>query len=309
MVHCRELVATRSFGVNQICKLFGISKRSYYYISAPQENFERKYLYVKSYLEQLIKNNSGYGIRRLKQALYDEYAIVIGRDVLAKLLKLWKLSLKRKVRKSKPSVIQKILIWLGWRANILARTKITQPFQAITSDISRIYYANGTKHCYLCVHKDVFGQIVYGYCLSRNMETEIVIKSFKEAVRSIKKWIKDRFASKNEKLICHQDQGSQYTSYEYINLVLMTGCRLSFSEKGTPTDNPGQESFFGRFKDDWEDEILELSSFEEVKVFVKAKIRYYNNQRLHTSIGNKNPVSFTKISLNYLKNRFTKFRT
>ena len=27
---------------NQICKLFGISKRTYYYISTPGENFERK---------------------------------------------------------------------------------------------------------------------------------------------------------------------------------------------------------------------------------------------------------------------------
>lgn len=141
------------------------------------------------------------------------------------------------------------------------------------------------------------------------METDIVIQSFKEAVRSIKKWIKDRFTPKNKKLIVHQDQGSQYTSYEYINLVLMAGCRLSFSEKGTPTDNPGQESFFGRFKDDWKDEMLDLSSFKEVEVFVKAKIKYYNSQRLHTSIGLKNPVSFTKISLNSLKNRFPNSRT
>ena len=89
----------------------------------------------------------------------------------------------------------------------------------------------------------------------------------------------------------------------------MAGCRLSFSEKGTPTDNPGQESFFGRFKDDWKDEILDLSSFEEVEVFVKAKIKYYNNQRLHTSIGLKNSVSFTKISLNSLINRFPNSRT
>ena len=41
---------------------------------------------------------SGYGIRRLKQALYDEHGLVIGRDVLSKLLKLWKLSLKRKIK-------------------------------------------------------------------------------------------------------------------------------------------------------------------------------------------------------------------
>jgi len=82
-----------------------------------------------------------------------------------------------------------------------------------------------------------------------------------------------------------------------VNAVLSVG-KISYSALGTPTDNPGQESFFGRFKDEYKDEIRELKTFKEVKKFINKKIRYYNYQRIHTSIGYTTPISFTKIILN-----------
>lgn len=296
-------------GVNQACRIFGISKRTYYHASVPGENFEQKYLFVKGFLEQLIASDTNYGIRRLKQALFDEYKVVIGRDVLGKLLKTWKLELKQKTKKSQPSMIQKLLIWLGGKANVLAKTKLEKPLQVVSSDITRLYYNHGDSYCYLCVHKDVYGQMVYGFQVSQTMEVEIVLQSFKSAIRSILKLDPERLNTSQPKLIIHQDQGSQYTSYDYVDTVLNTGCRLSYSRKGTPTDNPGQESFFGRFKDDHAGMLLELQTFQEVTGFVKDKIRRYNEVRLHTSIGLKAPITFTKFSLISEQNRFTKLRT
>ncbi|MEA2056696.1 MAG: integrase core domain-containing protein, partial [Patescibacteria group bacterium] len=51
--------------------------------------------------------------------------------------------------------------------------------------------------------------------------------------------------------------------------------RLSYSNPGTPTHNPGQESFFGRFKDDWKDEIAQIETFDKLEKFVRNKIKYY----------------------------------
>ena len=294
--------------MNQVCHLFGISKRTYYRISISGETFQQKYIHVKQFLEQLIKAHPGYGIRRLKQSLYDEFELVIGRDVLAKLLKEWQLSLKRKIKRSRPSMIQKLLVWLGGKANLLNRMTLESPLQAITSDITRLYYDQGNAYCYLCVHKDAYGQVVYGHDISRRMELQLVLNSFAQAIRSIQRLVPNRLDRK-PKLIVHQDQGSQYTSYEYVDAVLKAGCQLSYSRKSQPIDNAGQESFFGRFKDDWGDEILELSSFEEVTVFVKDKLKYYNERRLHTKADMKSPMTFTKICLNFLGNRFTKLRT
>jgi putative transposase len=226
--------------------------------------------------------------------LLDKYKIIVGRDSLGKLLKIWGLSLKRKIRKNKRSVIQKILIALCDRTNLLIRTALSGPMQAITSDISEILFNQGKEKCYLAVHKDAFGQMVYGWEISENMETELVISSFRKTIR----YWKNRKIRISKNIFFHSDQGSQYTSYEYVNEVLKFG-KLSYSTPGTPTENPGQESFFGRFKDEWRDEIKELKSFSEVKKFIERKIKYYNYQRLHTSIKNQTPYFFTKNSLKF----------
>lgn len=170
-----------------------------------------------------------------------------------------------------------------------------RPLQAITSDISEIYYNFGRNKAYLCVHKDVFGQVVYGYKLSQTKETELVLDSFSQTIKQIKKLTRKI----PQNLICHQDQGSQYTSYDYVDLVLKNKVILSYSSPGRPTENPGQESFFGRFKEDYQDEIYEIEDFKQLTRFIKKKIKYYNQKRLHTSLNNQNPWKFTK---HYLKN-------
>jgi len=201
---------SRLFSINRICRLCGISKSTYYDCQHPDERFEVRYERLRNKISKIIRENSAYGVERIKTALWDDYQIHIGRDALGRLLKLWGLQLKRKNKKSKPSVIQKILISLADRTNLLIRSIITAPFQAITSDISEIYYNDGKKRAYLAIHKDVFGQTVYGWQLAEFKEADLVINSLEKAKKTIKKLI----GRIPKKMLCHQDQGSQYTSYE-----------------------------------------------------------------------------------------------
>lgn len=134
-------------------------------------------------------------------------------------------------------MIQKILLSLAGRANVLIRTKVDKPFQALSSDVTELKYKGGKA--YFCVHKDIFGQMVYGYSVDLNMETNLVMKSLKMATVTMKKLI----GKAKEKPIMHQDRGSQYTSHRYVQAVLKFAW-ISYSNPGTPTHNPGQESFF-----------------------------------------------------------------
>ena len=286
----REQVDSGLFSINRICQLTGLSKNTYYNHKHPDDSFAAKYGDLKKMIEKIIEGDSSYGVKRIKAALWEDHEIHIGRDALGRLLKLWRLSIKRRAKKAKRSVIQKILIALADRVNLLIRTVITAPFQAITSDITEIYYNNGRGKAYLCVHKDVFGQMVYGWALGATMETKLVLCSFKMAKQSIRKLIRRLPA----KLLCHQDQGSQYTSYEYTNQVLMSNMRLSYSTPGTPTENPGQESFFGRFKEECQDEINEIKTEKELQKYLIKRMKYYNKKRIHTSTGLTAPLKFTK---------------
>jgi len=139
--------------------------------------------------------------------------------------------------------------------------------------------------------------MVYGWSLGLTMETSLVMYSLTRA----HKFIKSLADKLEHRPIFHQDRGSQYTSYQYVQAVLDNGI-ISYSNPGTPTHNPGQESFFGRFKDEWKYEIAEIETFENLEKFIKNKIHYYNYERRHTSIGLTNPYQFTK---QFLKtNRF-----
>jgi putative transposase len=241
----------------------------------------------------VINCHSAYGVNRIKAELLDTYQVKVGRDTLGKLLKLWGLSLKRKTAHKRPNMIQKILLGLSTRANLLIRTTLTHPFQAITSDITELNFKGGKA--YLCIHKDAFGQMVYGWKLGLTMETGLVLASLSTAQKTICHLV----GKPGTKILFHQDRGSQYTSYQYVMAILAYGI-ISYSDPGTPTHNPGQESFFGRFKDELGDEIAEIETFEELELFVKRKINYYNYERRHTSIGLVSPWTFTK---SFLKNR------
>ncbi|MEI7604410.1 MAG: integrase core domain-containing protein [bacterium] len=124
------------------------------------------------------------------------------------------------------------------------------------------------------------------------MRTSLVTESFKRAINKIKGLNEGNLP----KMLWHSDQGSQYTSYEYVNEILKVG-KISYSTKGTPTDNGGQESFFGRLKEETLSEMQECETLEELKKLVKEKLNYYNYKRLHTRIKYQTPSAFTLISL------------
>jgi transposase InsO family protein len=278
------------FSINRICQLCGLSKNTFYHHRHPDDSFADKYAHLKKQIKKIIKADCRYGVKRIKAALWEDCKIHIGRDALARLLKLWSLELKRKSKKMKRSVIQEILIALSDRVNLLIRTAITEPFQALSSDITEIHYNNGKSKAYLAAHKDVFGQMAYGFALGLTMEAKLAIDSLEMAKQSIRKLIK----RVPNKLLCHSDQGSQYTSYEYTDRVLNSNMILSYSTPGTPTENPGQESFFGRLKEDCQDEFNEMKSFDELKKFISKRMKYYNDKRIHTSIGYQSPLKFTR---------------
>lgn len=273
----------------------GISKRTYYACLSPPERLELKYQHLKDQIIKVIKAHPGYGVDRIKSDLFRKFKVTVGRDALSKLLHLWALSLPRK-QKNTMSGIGKILCYLAGKANLLIRTIITAPMQAITSDGTEIVFNYGKNKLWLVTHKDVFGQMVYGYALGPALTAALVIQSFKMTLQSLAQ-LTNNLIPLN--ILYHQDRGSVYTGYDYVETVIAACGILSYSDPGTPTQNPGQESFHGRFKDDYKHEIFELETPEEVRRYIIEKLNDYNQDRLHTSIQNQPPFEYTQ---KFLKN-------
>lgn len=281
-----------------MCRLFGIVKDTYYNSRDPKETLNEKYTQLKPKIESVIKKNPGYGYPRLKVALKKIYGEVVNHKLLQKLLKLWGLRLKRRIRVKKKSWVAKVLEFLQERANLL-RTLIYQNviikcFQVLVSDVTEIIY--GDKKAYLSVHMDYAGKKVYGWSVSLSPDVKLVLQSFKSAIARLKNMGIRIFKN----IIMHQDRGSVYTSTEYITTVLSHDLRLSYSRKGEPGDNAVNESFFSRFKEEWRDVFSEAKDYNQLCRLINKAINYHNDRRYHSSIGYDTPTNYVRSEIRSL---------
>ena len=97
--------------------------------------------------------------------------------------------------------------------------------------------------------------------------------------------------------IHHSDQGSQYTSKAYQQLLRDAGLIASMSRKGMPYDNAVMESFFSSLKQ-------ELTHHERFKDRDAARVQifeyiesFYNRERLHSGLGYRSPDAFERMTV------------
>lgn len=72
--------------------------------------------------------------------------------------------------------------------------------------------------------------------------------------------------TKSTPQIFHSDQGSEYRSFLIMNFLTNLGIQISMSKKGSPWENGGQESYYGKFK-------LELDNpniYESIEELIEA---------------------------------------
>ena len=63
--------------MNAVCRLLGISKKSYYYSQSPDERLRRRYCKLKGLIMGIIEENPSYGYRRLKKALAEMHGTLV----------------------------------------------------------------------------------------------------------------------------------------------------------------------------------------------------------------------------------------
>lgn len=148
------------------------------------------------------------------------------------------------------------------------------------SDITEVKI--GLNKFYLCVIIDLFSRKVIAYRLSCQNNTSLTINTFKDA-----------FEKRNRptELSFHTDQGTNYKSIEFRDLLQTLKVNQSFSHRGNPYDNACMESFYASFKRE-EYNTKEYEFFEDLENSVNSYMEFYNNYRPHESLKNKTPNQF-----------------
>lgn len=97
---------------------------------------------------------------------------------------------------------------------------------------------------------------------------------------------------KPDALLHHSDQGSQYTSQHFQELLAENGVTCSMSRSGNVWDNAAMESFFSSLKiERIRGKVYRTRNTARADVFDDIE-RFYNTVRRHSTIGYLSPVEF-----------------
>ena len=158
---------------------------------------------------------------------------------------------------------------------LLSGLKITRPLQVFGTDITYIRLKSGWL--YLVAVLDWHSRYVVSWELDQTLQIEFVLKAVDTALA----------AGRPE--IFNSDQGSHFTSPKYIQLVEGAGSRISVDGKGRVFDNIFTERLWKTIKY----ECVYLQEFEtprEARKVIGEYIEFYNNRRLHQSLGYRTPA-------------------
>lgn len=163
------------------------------------------------------------------------------------------------------------------RPFLLKKLKIERPNEVWQIDITYIPMAKGFM--YLVAIIDVYSRFVVGWSVSNSMSSDWVYQVTREAMARYEK-----------PGIINSDQGSQFTSQKWIELLESQGIRVSMDGKGRAIDNVYIERLWRTVKYDY----VYLHPAEdgwELVQGLKTFFQRYNFERTHQGIGRKTPAT------------------
>lgn len=156
-----------------------------------------------------------------------------------------------------------------------------QPNDKWVSDITYIPTAEGWL--YLAGIQDVFSRRIVGWSMSEHPTKALVCDAWKLAV-----------GQRGVPRLHHSDQGSQYTSDDYLRLLEKDDVLLSMSAVGRCYDNAMQESFWGTLKTECADRPFPSRAAARQAIFEYIEV-WYNRQRRHSALGYLSPCAFEQL--------------
>ena len=255
-----QLSISRQAGV------LGISRDSVYYQARPTSDADLK---LMRRIDELHMELPFAGSRMLQGLLVQE-GFRVGRLHVATLMKRMGITaLYRKPNTSKPAPGHKIYPYL------LRNLPVTRPNQVWAMDITYIPMARG--FIYLAAVMDWFTRRILAWRVSITLEADFCIEAVQEAL-----------ARHGSPEIFNTDQGSQFTSMEFIKVLADREIKISMDGKGAWRDNVFVERLWRTIK--YEEVYLRAyATVPEARASIGRYIGFYNSRRLHASLDGKTP--------------------
>jgi putative transposase len=158
-----------------------------------------------------------------------------------------------------------------------------RPNQKWVADFTYIRTAEGWL--YVAAVIDLFSRRVVGWSMSATMTAQLVTDALIMAI-----WRR----GKPDALLHHSDQGSQYTSEQFQQLMADNGVTCSMSRSGNVWDNAAMESFFSSLKTERVGKkVYRTRAQAKADVFDYIEC-FYNPTRRHSTLGYLSPIDFER---------------
>ena len=259
--------------VKRQCELLEVNRTSYYYEpKKPDKEAVLREEYIKSRLDFWHTKYCWMGSRTLlKKLKQDDKITGIGRHLIRRYMQEMSIfCVYPKPNLSKPGKNHKKFPYL------LRNKQIWLPNQVWAVDIT--YISIGHTHMYLTAIIDWYSRYIVGWALSDTLETAPVLEAVRQAIKT-----------HGVPAIINSDQGSQFTSGEYIKLLESYGIRQSMDGKARWVDNVIIERWFRSFKTE-NIYITEYKNPRQLRHGIKEYVNDYNYERPHSSIEDMRPA-------------------
>jgi len=248
-------------------EMLGISRSSIYYQPKPEDS---KSLLVMNKIDEIYTASPFYGSRRIAKEVSLQLGEAVNRKRVQGLMQdmgIQALYPKPNLSRSNPSHAIYPYLLKGVTAGY--------PNHIWGTDITYIRMHHG--FVYLVAYLDWFSRFVLSWRLSTTLELPFVLEAAEEALGIY-----------GAPYIENNDQGSHFTSEQHRQLFESKGTKISMDHRGRAFDNIFTERLWRTIK--YEEVYLKsYQSVPEAKENMKEYITFYNNKRLHSSLGYKTP--------------------
>lgn len=255
--------------VSKACSGLGISRSGYYKLRQVVVPDDSK---VRGIIQKIALEFPCYGYRRITCEMHRQGQQINHKRVLRIMREDNLLCVRKKFKITTTDSNHNLPVFPNLAKNII----VTKPNQLWVADITYIQLQR--EYVYLAAIIERFSRKCIGWDLSRSIDTVLVLNALAMA-------ISERKGLGFDNLVHHSDQGVQYASHDYVDMLKKHGIMVSMSRRGNPYDNAFAESFMKTLKAE-EVYMKEYRTFDEAYMNLKRFIEeVYNSKRLHSSIG------------------------
>jgi putative transposase len=248
------------------CALVSISRSAFYYRPAGETPLN---LALMRLIDEVFLETPWYGSRQMARHLRRQGDTVGRKRVRRLMARMGLAAIYQQPRTTVPHPEHRTYPYL------LRGLRIERPDQVWCSDITYIPMRRG--FLYLVAVMDWATRKLLSWRLSNTLEAEFCIAALEEALA--------RYGRPD---IFNTDQGSQFTSPRFVEVLTGAGVRVSMDGRGRWMDNVFIERLWRSLKY----ECVYLHAFEtgsELRAGLTRWIGYYNGQRPHSALAGRTP--------------------